>query len=84
MKWSQGLCAAILLDGFYLFSPRMRAKPRQDWDFPDVPSDPSSFSNALAPDWGLPSEAGRSDGATKRQPPAFTAGSWSRASVSRL
>ena len=30
MKWSQGLGAAILLDGFYAFSPRMRAKPRQD------------------------------------------------------
>jgi hypothetical protein len=29
MKWSQGLCAAILLDGFYAFSPRMRANPRQ-------------------------------------------------------
>lgn len=50
MKWSQGLCAAILLDGFYAFSPRMRAKPRQDRDFPDVPSDPSFFSNA----WGFP------------------------------
>jgi hypothetical protein len=22
MKWSQGLCASILLDGFYSFSPR--------------------------------------------------------------
>jgi hypothetical protein len=67
MKWSQGLCAAILLDGFYAFSPRMGAKPRQDRDFPDVPSNPSLFSNALAPDWGLPPEPGRSNGAAKRQ-----------------
>ena len=68
MKWSQGLCAAILLDGFYAFSPRMRAKPRQDRDFPDVPSDPSFFSNAVAPDWGLPPEPGSRDGAAKRTP----------------
>jgi len=49
MKWSQGLCAAILLDGFYAFSPRAKLKPRQDQDSPDVPSDPSFFSNAPAP-----------------------------------
>jgi hypothetical protein len=65
MKWSQGLCAAILLDGFYSFTPKARPKPRQDRDLPDVPSDPSFFANALAPDWDLPAEASRGAAAAK-------------------
>jgi hypothetical protein len=28
MKWSQGLCVSILLDGFCSFSPRPRLDPR--------------------------------------------------------
>jgi hypothetical protein len=34
MKWSQGLCVSILLDGFYSFSPRPKFDPRPDQDFP--------------------------------------------------
>lgn len=73
MKWSQGLCVSILLDGFYSFSPRPRLNPRPDQDFPAAPVDPAFAPSVLAADWGLPPEAARSDSATKRTPPAFTA-----------
>ena len=66
MKWSQGLCAAILLDGFYAFSPRAKLRPRQDQESPDGSPDALRFSNALAPDWGLPSAAAGDD----HEPPA--------------
>jgi hypothetical protein len=62
MKWSQGLCASILLDGFYSFSPRRKLDPRLGQDFPGAPVGPAFAPNALAADWGLPPEAGRTDG----------------------
>jgi len=61
MKWSQGLCAAILLDGIYAFSPAARSNQRMDRDLPRSPVDPAFTPNALAADWGLPPGAGRTD-----------------------
>lgn len=60
MKWSQGLCAAILIDGLYPVSLVARLNPRKTQDFPGAAPDPASTPNALAPDWGLAPEAGRS------------------------
>jgi hypothetical protein len=47
MKWSQGLCASILVDGL-CYAPEVRSNPRPDQDFPGVPADPASTPNALA------------------------------------
>jgi hypothetical protein len=78
MKWSQGLCAAILMDELYALSPAARRKPRRD--LAGAPVDPVSMPNALRADWRLSPEAGRADlvsvagrGATTHEPPAFTA-----------
>jgi hypothetical protein len=78
MKWSQGLCASILIDGFYPISPGARRNPRGNRDFPGVPVDPASTPNSLAADWGLSPEAGRTTvlnsagyGVKKRRPPGL-------------
>ena len=60
MKWSQGLCAAILIDGLYSPAPVARPNPLWERDFPGATSDPASTPNALAPDWGLAPEVGPS------------------------
>ncbi len=59
MKWSQGLCASILIDGLY-FPPVAGPNPRWQRDFPGATPDPTATPNALAPDWRLAPEAGRS------------------------
>jgi hypothetical protein len=59
MKWSQALCASILIDGLYSVPPVARPNPRGNQDFPGVPVDPAFTPNALAPDWGLSQKAGR-------------------------
>jgi len=69
MKWSQGLCASILLDGFYSFSPRPRLDPRRGQDFPAAPVGPVFAPNGFAADWGLPPRLGA---ATPRASPQFT------------
>jgi hypothetical protein len=79
MKWSQGLCAAILIDGLYPVSPLARLNPRLRQNFPDVPVKPASTPNALAPDWRLSPPAGRTSvldmarfGVLKGRPPGCT------------
>jgi len=57
MKWSQAVCASILIDGLYSLSPA-RSHPRFDWDFPGSPGESAFAPNALAADW-RPSQAGR-------------------------
>ena len=52
MKWSQAICASILIDGLY--SIPGRPNPRRKLDFPGLPADPAYTPNALAPDWGVP------------------------------
>jgi hypothetical protein len=74
MKWSQGLCASILMEEFFFPSPRA-ARPRLDRELPGVAADPAFTANALAVDWGLPAEASRSETTTGPQPSAFTADS---------
>jgi hypothetical protein len=49
MKWSQAICASILVDGFYTTSPRHNE--RMDWG---VPLGGEYKPNLLTPDWGLP------------------------------
>jgi hypothetical protein len=77
MKWSQGLCAAILMDELYVLSPAARRKPRRG--LTDAQVEPASMPNALRADWRLSPEAGRTDlmsvagrGATTHEPPLFT------------
>jgi hypothetical protein len=53
MKWSQGLCASILMDGLYAFSPPARSHPQLDRDFSGFLGHPAFTSNALAADWRL-------------------------------
>ena len=59
MKWSQVLCASILIDGLYSLPPIAGPKPRGSEDLPGVPVDPAFTPNALAPDWGLSQRTGR-------------------------
>ena len=59
MKWSQGLCAAILIDELQFLPPVGGPNPRWERDFPDVSPEPASTPNTLAADWGLSPEAGR-------------------------
>ena len=54
MKWSQALCASILIDGLYPLSPLDGSYPRWDQDFPY-----SGEPNALAADWRLSPQPGR-------------------------
>jgi hypothetical protein len=79
MKWSQGLCSAILLDGFYFFSPPAGANPRKNRAFPGASREGAATPNALAADWGLAPEAGAarlldaaSLGVLKRRSPDLT------------
>jgi hypothetical protein len=58
MKWSQALCASILVDGL-CYAPEVRPNPRPEQDFPGVPADPAFTPNALAADFGPPQSAGR-------------------------
>ena len=57
MKWSQAVCASILIDGLYPLPAR--SHPRLDWNLPGSPRESAFAPNALAADW-RPSQAGRS------------------------
>ena len=59
MKWSQAVCASILIDGLYSLSPPARSHPRLDQDFPGSPGESAFTPNALAADWRLSPQAGR-------------------------
>jgi hypothetical protein len=79
MKWSQGLCTAIFLDGIYAFSPTAKPNPRMDRDFSRSPSGRAATANAFAADWGLAPEAGAAQlldaagqGVLKRRPANLT------------
>ena len=52
MKWSQGLCASILIDGLYFHPPVAGSNPRWNEDFSGT-TEPTARPNALAPDWRL-------------------------------
>ena len=54
MKWSQVICASILVEGFYSVSPDDRCDRRLDWGGPLVPSAPVFRPNLFTADWGLP------------------------------
>jgi len=54
MKWSQAICASILVDEFYLLSPHTRSKPRPGRDALGVPLEPAFRPNLFTADWGLP------------------------------
>lgn len=54
MKWSQAICASILVEGFYSVSPDDRFDRRLDWGVPLVPSAPVFRPNLFTADWGLP------------------------------
>ena len=57
MKWSQAVCASILIDGLYPLSPPARSCPRLE-DFSG--SEDLAFTpNALAADWRLSPQSGR-------------------------
>ena len=69
MKWSQGLCASILLDGFYSFSPRPRLDPRRGQIFALRRSVLSSRRTRLPP---IGASLPRLGAATPRASPQFT------------
>jgi hypothetical protein len=54
MKWSQAICASILVDEFYFLSPHTRSNPRSGRDVPGVPLEPALRPNLFTADWGLP------------------------------
>ena len=64
MKWSQGVCASILIDGLYPLSPPARSHPRLDQDFPGSPGELAFTPNALAADWRLSPQAGKPSAST--------------------
>lgn len=58
MKWSQAICASILVDEFYLLSPHTRSKPRLGRDDLGVPLEPA-FRPTFHRRLGASPEAGR-------------------------
>jgi hypothetical protein len=54
MKWSQAICASILVDEFYLLSLHARSNSRSGRDVPNVPLEPALRPNLFTADWGLP------------------------------
>jgi hypothetical protein len=54
MKWSQAICASILVDEFYLLSPHTKSKTRSGRDVIGVPLEPAFRPNLFTADWGLP------------------------------
>jgi hypothetical protein len=74
MKWSQGLCASILIDGLYSHPPVAGSNTRWQREFP---AEPTQAPNALAPDWRLSNGSERPSilelaglGLVKPRPPA--------------
>jgi hypothetical protein len=54
MKWSQAICASILVDEFYLLSLHARSKSRSGREVPE----PVFRPNLFTADWGLPPKPG--------------------------
>jgi hypothetical protein len=56
MKWSQAICASILVDEFYLLSLHARSNLRSGRysDGPGAPLEPALKPNLFTADWGLP------------------------------
>ena len=59
MKWSQAICASILVDEFYLLSLNARSNPRSGRDVPRLPVEPALRPNLFTADWGLPPNPAR-------------------------
>jgi len=59
MKWSQAICASILVDEFYLLSLNARSNPRSGRDVPRLPAEPAFRPNLFTADWGLPPNPAR-------------------------
>lgn len=59
MKWSQAICASILVDEFYLLSLNARSNPRSGRDVPRLPVEPAFRPNLFTADWGLPPNPAR-------------------------
>ena len=78
MKWSQAVCASILVDGLCSPLPVTKPKPRSDRDLPGLLVDPCFRPNVLAADWCMP-RLGRTPlldmaifRVMKRRPSSFT------------
>jgi hypothetical protein len=54
MKWSQAICASILVDELYLFSLHARSNSRSSRGVPNVPLEPALRPNLFTADWRLP------------------------------
>ena len=54
MKWSQAICASILVDEFYLLSLHARSNSRSGREVPSAPLEPAFRPNLFKADWGLP------------------------------
>jgi len=59
MKWSEAICASILVDEFYLLSLNARSNPRSGRDVPRLPAEPAFRPNLFTADWGLPPNPAR-------------------------
>ena len=59
MKWSQAICASILVDEVYLLSLNARFNPRSGRDVPRLPAEPAFRPNLFTADWGLPPNPAR-------------------------
>jgi hypothetical protein len=59
MKWSEAICASILVDEFYLLSLNARSNPRSGRDVPRLPVEPAFRPNLFTADWGLPPNPAR-------------------------
>jgi len=54
MKWSQAMCASILVDEFYLLSLQAGSNSRSGRDVPGVPLEPALRPSLFTAHWGLP------------------------------
>jgi hypothetical protein len=54
MKWSQAVCASILVDGLCSLPPAAKPLPRLDRELDGLAVDPAFRPNVLAADWRRP------------------------------
>ena len=54
MKWSQAICASILVDEFYLLSLHARSNSRSGQGVPSAPLELAFRPNVFKAGWGLP------------------------------